>query len=218
MNLVECAACGNDISKQAIACPNCGHPSASKGSKGTAGKDVKSIGGMLCLGIFLFPLIFSWVTLKKEYSNTIRTVSFLWMLIVFLYMWSIPTDEGQMSPAAAEVSSKPQKIPEQVAAEQTECRKDLKCWAEENFISATVHCNRYIEQLAEYSHRWTNAWLEPKFSYYRWKDISAGVVTYIGDKIQFQNGFGAFQNHVYECDYSPTFESVIDVRAEPGKI
>jgi hypothetical protein len=39
-----------------------------------------------------------------------------------------------------------------------------------------------------------------KFSHFRWKDEARGVMAYIGDKIRFQNGFGAWQPHVYECD------------------
>jgi hypothetical protein len=105
-------------------------------------------------------------------------------------------------------------------AEEVEanCRKDLRCWAEKHSVSASVTCDDFVERLGQYSSRWTDGMLEQKFSHYRWADKDAGVVTYIGDKIDFQNGFGAFQPHVYECDYSTVAEAVVDVRAQPGRL
>ena len=67
---------------------------------------------------------------------------------------------------------------------------------------------------------WTDGWLEKKFSHYRWRDQEAGILTYIGDKIRFQNGFGAWQNHVYECDVTipGSRPFVLEVRAQPGRL
>ena len=59
--------------------------------------------------------------------------------------------------------------------------------------------------------------LEPKLT--RWRSTQDGnVFTYVGDSIEFQNGFGAWQPHVYECDYNVITERVIDVRARPGRL
>ncbi len=55
-------------------------------------------------------------------------------------------------------------------------------------------------------------------SRFRWLDQGAGALTYIGDKIQFQNGFGAWQNHIYECDYDAGTGKPIEVRAQPGRL
>lgn len=55
-------------------------------------------------------------------------------------------------------------------------------------------------------------------SHFRWLDEKAGTLTYIGDKIQFQNGFGAWQTHIYECDYNPATESALSVSARPGRL
>jgi len=105
-----------------------------------------------------------------------------------------------------------------IAAEEAACKKELLCWAEKYSISAGVYCEDYVEKLAQYSHGWTDGMLEPKFSQYRWKNINKGVVTYIGDKIKFQNGFGAWKNYVYECDYDPINEVILDVRAQAGRL
>ena len=103
--------------------------------------------------------------------------------------------------------------------EEEQCKKDLKCLAEKNLVSATGYCSSYIEKLAKYDFKWTDSgWLETKFSHFRWKDKEKGVITYIGDKAMFQNGFGAWQNHIYECDFSTNDEKVLDIRARPGRI
>jgi hypothetical protein len=72
--------------------------------------------------------------------------------------------------------------------------------------------------LAKNNFEWTDGLLEPKFSHYRWKNQDAGEVTYIGDKIKFQNGFGAWTYHTYECDLDASGETVLAVRAQPGRL
>lgn len=39
---------------------------------------------MLILGIFILPYVFSWFTLAKGYSNTMRFISFAWLLFALL--------------------------------------------------------------------------------------------------------------------------------------
>ena len=99
-----------------------------------------------------------------------------------------------------------------------ECMQDLQCWGDRKSIEATFKCQPAIERMAKYSFEWTDAMLEPKMSRFRWKDQAAGVVTFIGDKVKFQNGFGAWQAMIYECDYSPAAQLVLDVRLKAGKI
>lgn len=99
-----------------------------------------------------------------------------------------------------------------------QCKQDLACWAERHQVGATVRCTRVVERLAKNDFEWTDGMLEPKFSHYRWKDQAKGVVTYIGDRIKYQNGFGAWIHHTYECDYQPDGEVVLDARASPGRL
>lgn len=98
------------------------------------------------------------------------------------------------------------------------CRKELSCWAEEKTVTASVACKGPVERLAKYTARWTDGTFDLKFSHYRWKDQTKGTVTYIGDKIEFQNGFGAYQKHIYECDFDPATDAVLEVRARPGQL
>jgi len=95
---------------------------------------------------------------------------------------------------------------------------DLQCWGDKNSVGASVYCATPVEKLAKYSAKWTDGTFELKFSRFRWLDKDKGTLTFIGDKIQFQNGFGAYQNHIAECDFDPNGNKVLDVRARPGRL
>ena len=41
-----------------------------------------------------------------------------------------------------------------------------------------------VERLAHYGHRWTDGFLELKFSHFRWKDKATGTLTLFDDKIE----------------------------------
>lgn len=159
---------------------------------------------------------------KKEVSNSAKTcphcgvkdpavgakqkfIGFLVLVAIVFGISQCTSDDDSSANAQPKISDE-------------ECMKDLKCWGDQHSISAAVYCAPFIEKLAKNSHEWTDGMLEPKFSHFRWKDQSQGYVTFIGDKIQYQNGFGAWINHVYECDFDPRTDSVLDVRASAGKI
>lgn len=59
---------------------------------------------------------------------------------------------------------------------------------------------------------------EPKFSHAAWSDQDQGVITFVGDKIQYQNGFGAYLNSIYRCTYDPNIKAVVAVSAAPGSL
>ena len=104
------------------------------------------------------------------------------------------------------------------AQKDAQCKGDLQCWGDHATVGAGVYCRDAIERLAKYSSKWTDGTFEPKFSHFRWLNKEKGTLTMIGDKIQFQNGFGAYQNHVYYCDYDPASNKILNVRAEPGRL
>lgn len=108
--------------------------------------------------------------------------------------------------------------PAQTAAEEAACRQDLRCRGDKYNAAAGVYCEEYVEKLSSYAAKWTDGMLEPKFSKFGWKDKDKGYITYVGDKVQFQNGFGAWKNYVYECDFDPDTNTVLDVRAGPGRL
>jgi len=131
-------------------------------------------------------------------------------LLVFAFFAAGTTDSGSGG-SSSSTTAKPE-------ISDAECRKTLECWAEKHTADAAVRCRGPVEMLAKNNFEWTDGFLEPKFSHYRWKNQATGEVTYIGDKIKFQNGFGAWIFHTYECDLDASGEKVTDVRASPGRI
>lgn len=99
------------------------------------------------------------------------------------------------------------------ATTQTECAKtDLQCLGNKGVIAAGVYCVEPIEKLAIHDVKWTDGTFDFKFSKFAWKDETKGVITYFGDKAEFQNGFGAYTPVTYACDLAPDNQTVLDVR------
>lgn len=98
------------------------------------------------------------------------------------------------------------------------CNGDLDCIADRLTFTAGFLCEGKIERLAKYDFKWTDGLLEPKFSRYRIKDREKRIIAVFGDKIQFQNGFGAMQNHIYECDIAADSNTVVGVKVTPGRL
>lgn len=107
---------------------------------------------------------------------------------------------------------------DQKKAEEKTCRINLSCWGDKHRIAVSVYCVDYIERLAKYDHEWTDGWLELKFSRFVWDDRQMGSLTYIGDQIKFQNGFGAWIPHTYYCSFDPFKQQVLEVQAMPGRL
>ena len=63
----------------------------------------RSVGILLGIGILLFPMIFSWVTLREGYTVVERGISFFWLMIIFVVL--IIDDEPQAIQKAGVVSS-----------------------------------------------------------------------------------------------------------------
>ncbi|MBF0252153.1 MAG: hypothetical protein HQL35_16195 [Alphaproteobacteria bacterium] len=101
-------------------------------------------------------------------------------------------------------------------AEEAACRADFTCWAEHNMPAASVLCKDAVEKAATYRSEWTDGLFEPKLSLYK-RGSEDGQVVYFGDKVRFQNGFGAMANMVYACTFDPD-RGVVDVQVEPGRL
>jgi len=82
----------------------------------------RNVGFLLGCGIFLFPYLFSWLTLREGHSDTARIISFAWLaLLVFVYIAgpksglnqnrvpasvAVPSDETSFIQIVAEAQSK----------------------------------------------------------------------------------------------------------------
>ncbi len=152
---------------------------------------------------------------NKPSSGNISTgTGFLWIIIATVVMvWMLQDDDPPPKTKAQRIAAA-----ETAEKKNATCRKTLKCWGEKHIINASVDCESAIERLALNSSKWTDSWAEQKFTHYRWKSQADGYMTYIGDRIQFQNGFGAMVNHIYECDYDPAHKKVLNARATPGRL
>lgn len=133
-------------------------------------------------------------------------------------------DERQAAAAKAAAVAKERADADRKAADaklaawkEQNCDKDLDCIGKKKIVLANAYCSMAVEQLAKYQSEWTDGFAEQKFPYYRWGG-RAGVVTYYGGAIKFQNGFGAWQNMVYECDFDIRRDQPLDVRAEAGRL
>lgn len=140
------------------------------------------------------------------------------ILIVFIIgIFASIFSSSDPAPSSSNATSKPSKTAAKIS-EEAACKTDLQCWGSKHNLEATIRCDGEVEKLAKYSHEWTDGILEAKFSHFRWKNKPAGIVTYIGDKIKFQNGFGAYQAYTYECDFDTIAKQAVAVRAEPGRL
>ena len=99
-----------------------------------------------------------------------------------------------------------------------ECRNTADCFARENMARAGFACARPVADLSESYADWVNKAQEPRFGGFRVKNLDAGVVTYIGDKIRFPNGSGGMVNQIYECDFDAEKDRVVAVRARAGSL
>lgn len=104
------------------------------------------------------------------------------------------------------------------AEERAACRADFTCWGRDRRIEAEIQCKRSIEQQARFDHEWTDDWTQPMFSRFRWKDEGAGVMTYYGDRLRLQNGFGAWANVSYSCDFDTERDVALSVSIQEGRL
>lgn len=83
---------------------------------------------------------------------------------------------------------------------------------------ASGPCSHEIERHSKYSFRWKDGPGEPRFVKAAWEDEAAGQLAFIGDRIQFQNGFGAHQDMKYICSYDTRANRVISARVYEGRL
>ena len=129
--------------------------------------------------------------------------------------FSVETNEEKTT---READTKRQKEEEERKAAQKKAA-DLKAnkedasWLSDNYgTEAGIRCRPLIERLAKNQFEWTDSWSESKFSSYLVKTSKPYVLTVVGDKIKFQNGFGAWTNMKYYCDYNVKTQKAFNPR------
>jgi hypothetical protein len=125
--------------------------------------------------------------------------------------------------ASAEAKRKGDELARQATTEELEreeasCAQDLRCLGRRYLPDATVACTSLVERLANKNFEWIDEWDKPKFSNYRWENRELAVITYVGDKIKFQNDSGAWLPSTYECDFDTKTNAIVDVRVKVGEL
>jgi hypothetical protein len=96
-------------------------------------------------------------------------------------------------------------------AKEASCRNDLQCWGPRHMADAQTACAPLIEAYAKNNFEWTDGWGE-KFDKARLE--GNGRITYLGNYIKFQNGFGAWSIMNYECTYDPSTKRALSATVE----
>jgi len=141
---------------------------------------------------------------KKEKKKT-GCAAWIGLFLVIGLVVGALEDDGSSS--SASTPAKPAKA----------CGDDIDCLYDKHDIEIAVGCGMAVESLALNSFKWTNKWHEKKFPYYQWKNKEQGTIVAMGDKIQFQNGFGAYINHKYYCRFNTKTGRAVKVEAEQGR-
>lgn len=192
MAMTQCRECKEAVSSQAKTCPNCGIEAPSGGPTPAAK------GCLILLAIVLgVPFI----------GGLCSGIS-----------GEDPEPSSISAPKKKVSNATPTQNAAQKRAKEAACRQELSCYAEKHLLSASIRCQRTIEGMARYDFEWTDGWLGGKFTHFRWKNQKKGIVTYIGDEIKMQNGFGAWQKQIYSCDFDPSTDLVLDANVEAGRI
>ena len=129
--------------------------------------------------------------------------------VVVVVVASPDTETGGQAPVAPAVPT-PNLSKDEACLMDADCIRDKTSW----LSRAGFFCSPHIEDQAAYSHEWTDGFIEPKFSRFVARP-DRNAVHYFGDKLKFQNGFGAWQRMSYSCLYDPINERVLDVNVVP---
>jgi len=120
--------------------------------------------------------------------------------------------------AAAERHAERERIEaEEAKAKEATCPRDIECIVPKIRTDAFAKCMVRVQSVAKIDYKWTNGFLEPSFNRWFWRSREDGVVTFSGNEIAFQNGFGAWIRHSYECDYDVDHKGVVDIRVSAGR-
>ncbi len=93
--------------------------------------------------------------------------------------------------------------------------ESTKSPVEEHIIEAEIDCKPLIERHAKYSVKWTDGLLGGIFSK---AGQNGNVISYYGDKVQLQNGFGAYATYSYKCNYNTVTGTTDLVALEKGRL
>ena len=191
MGLGNCSKCGNALGANAAACPKCGKKQLAPGKTRS---------------------------LKKSFI-IFFVIAVIVSALIANYMSRKPAAATETNPVTAAENSRTTSKSEPLGSSKEDaCKLDLHCWAKKNIAAATFHCESVIIKKSRFNARWTDRFLEPKFTHLAWLDQSAGTIVYIGDEVEFQNAAGDYAPQIYRCDFDPSNQTVLQVSTIPGQL
>lgn len=215
MALIDCPECGRSISTAAATCPHCGFPMQSS------------------------PAQFS--TRRPKQQPPKGRVSGGFVLVTFaclgIWIWYQASDSGSSPDATAAPAAQP----ENIAAPATPakpvgfdvddhyfknqdvpdaaCKPSLACWSDKHLAQAEVACKAAVAAQSTYEVKWTDGMLHPMFSRVKWSELKGDdSIVYLGDEVELQNQFGAFEPMTYACPYNVEADKVTAAVLYPGKL
>lgn len=115
MSLIQCSECNKDMSDAAPSCPHCGKPNQHVSQLSPS---ARKVGILLAMGIFIFPPLFSWFTLRKGYSTKARVITFGWLALCLVIAFTGESAKSPSSRAPSVSSAQPSQTAQDKAAEQ----------------------------------------------------------------------------------------------------
>lgn len=97
-----------------------------------------------------------------------------------------------------------------------ECRKSLQCTYNHSVYSARTACKEAIERHARFDVKWTDT--NSPFTEAKWINSNKRIIGLVGDKVRFQNGFGAWQAINYECVWDAEADKLVTVNLAEGRL
>ena len=163
----------------------------------------KKHGKLIIIGVFLGGVFIIWVIIQSAGQDGSSS------------NWN---PRQQLSPPPPPPPTEaPRLSTTQIAEQNTQCLRNVDCIIENTswLANADSKCKTHIENYARYDYKWTNGWIDPIFASVSTKPPDYKTALYIGDAVQFQNGFGAFQRMGYSCEFDPIGGEVITVVVAP---
>jgi hypothetical protein len=128
---------------------------------------------------------------------------------VFLIL-AAGSDENSSS---STTSTEPPPVPDSPAVLNDAKALDEK-YGPEAIVYCASHADEYLRSIAKFDFGWDEVgFLESKFDKYKQKTPAPGVLTMVTQKAKLQNGFGAFQHIILQCDYDTQAKKVLSYRS-----
>lgn len=98
------------------------------------------------------------------------------------------------------------------------CNKSLACMADKHLGWAETSCKQAAESQSRYQVKWTDDMFHPLFGepVAHWQSPTDHEVAYVGNRMEMQNQFGAFERMNYRCVWDARAEKVVSIELQPA--